>query len=105
MSLRLLFVAIVLHIAQAGCGGRSSAGLEDQSMGLATQIKNTFGDNCSLHKECGALLGIDCQSAADGPYYYVKKDTLEVVARCGGFCMGGHCTNCPPAGWTCGSAL
>lgn len=50
---------------------------------------------------CGDLWGIDCEAAVDGPYDYVKADTLEIVSRCGGYCMGGRCTNCPPREWKC----
>ena len=68
---------------------------------LAAKITSTFGDSCHFERACGKLLGIDCDAAADGPYYYVKADTLEKVASCGGYCMGGRCTNCPPKEWTC----
>jgi len=65
------------------------------------RIQQRFGDHCRLERTCGALWGIDCEAAVDGPYYYVKPDTLEVVSRCGGYCMGGRCTNCPPKEWNC----
>jgi len=68
---------------------------------LAARITATFGARCKLQKTCGALLGIDCNSAADGPYFYVRADSLEKVSVCGGACMRGRCTNCPPAEWTC----
>ncbi len=65
------------------------------------QIHAKFGTMCRLERTCGALWGIDCDAAVDGPYYYVKAETLEKVADCGGFCRGGRCTNCPPKQWTC----
>ena len=68
---------------------------------LDKRIKETFGERCKLVRECGDMLGIDCVSAADGPYYFVKKGSLEKISTCGGACMGGNCTNCPPEGWTC----
>ena len=68
---------------------------------LADRIKKTFGESCRLERICGELLGIDCQAAVDGPYYYVKPGSLEKVSTCGGACMGGKCTNCPPAEWDC----
>ena len=71
------------------------------SPALAAKINSTFGGSCHFERACGKLLGIDCDSAVDGPYYYVKADTLETVASCGGYCMGGRCTNCPPKEWTC----
>jgi hypothetical protein len=80
---------------EAGAPDTRPQGTEEQ------RIKEAFGEACKAEKTCGALLGIDCNAAVDGPYYYVKAGTLEVVARCGGFCMGGGCTNCPPKEWTC----
>jgi hypothetical protein len=65
------------------------------------RIKEQFGSTCKADKTCQGVLGIDCNAAVDGPYYYVKVGSLEVVSRCGGFCMGGRCTNCPPKEWTC----
>lgn len=56
---------------------------------------------CRLHDHCGNLIGIDCNSAADGPYNYVSLWTGRTLSYCGGACMSG-CQNCPPAEWTCG---
>lgn len=67
---------------------------------LAARIKQTFGDECRHERSCGGMMGIDCKAAVDGPYYYVRSSTLEVVSVCGGACMRG-CTNCPPRDWTC----
>ena len=55
---------------------------------------------CKLIERCGDLLLVDCNSAADGPAYYLNAATAQRVATCGGACMRG-CTNCPPQGWTC----
>lgn len=68
---------------------------------LAAKIKRQFGERCRLERTCGDLLGIDCDAAVDGPYYYVRRDSLEVISRCGGACMSGTCTDCPPKAWTC----
>lgn len=68
---------------------------------LAARIKERFGERCTHERSCGDLLGIDCQSAADGPYYYVQRRDLKTVATCGGACMTGQCTDCPPKAWTC----
>jgi hypothetical protein len=65
------------------------------------RIHDKFGTMCRLERTCGVLWGIDCDAAVDGPYYYVKAETLEKVSDCGGFCQGGRCTNCPPKQWTC----
>jgi hypothetical protein len=68
-------------------------------------IKRTFGDICRLERTCGPLWGIDCHAAVDGPYYYARPrgNRIERITTCGGYCMGGRCTDCPPraAGWTC----
>lgn len=59
-----------------------------------------YGLNCRVERICGDLVGIDCDSAVDGPYYYVDKKTGNIISKCGGYCMVG-CTNCPPKEWTC----
>jgi len=68
-------------------------------------IHKQFSGRCRLERTCGALWGIDCQAAVDGPYYYVRPlaTGLQRITVCGGACMGGRCTNCPPKneGWTC----
>lgn len=67
----------------------------------AAKIKAKFGSECRFERACGNLWGIDCHAATDGPYYYAKPGSLEQVSVCGGACMGGRCTNCPPKEWTC----
>ncbi len=68
-------------------------------------IKKRFGEQCRLERTCGPLWGVDCDAAVDGPYFYVRvtKAAFEQITTCGGACMGGRCTNCPPKneGWTC----
>ena len=56
--------------------------------------------SCKLVQECGELALIDCNSAADGPAYYVDQKAKRLLATCGGACMHG-CTGCPPKEWTC----
>ena len=68
---------------------------------MTARIKSKFGPQCRFERACGNLWGIDCDAAVDGPYYYAKAGTLEQVSVCGGACMGGRCTNCPPKEWTC----
>lgn len=68
---------------------------------LADRIRSTFGERCRFERACGEHIGVDCDAAVDGPYYYVRRESLEVVSRCGGHCMSGTCTDCPPRGWTC----
>ena len=62
--------------------------------GLAGEMK------CKLAGECGALILVDCNSAADGPAYYIDQPASKLLATCGGACMRG-CTNCPPPEWKC----
>lgn len=62
------------------------------------------GMNCKLIQECGNFLLVDCNSAADGPAYYIERREPKVLATCGGACMRG-CTNCPPAEWRCACGL
>jgi hypothetical protein len=61
------------------------------------------GMNCKLIQACGDLLLVDCNSAADGPAYYIDQSVPEILATCGGACMAG-CKNCPPKEWTCSCA-
>jgi hypothetical protein len=55
---------------------------------------------CRARLRCGDLLLIDCNSAADGPVYYVNQKTHAVVGTSGGLCKRGVCTG-PPAEWVC----
>jgi hypothetical protein len=66
----------------------------------ALMKKAGIADNreCKFIGENGDLVLIDCNSAADGPAFYLDKKTEKVVATCGGACMGG-CTGCPPKEW------
>jgi hypothetical protein len=67
---------------------------------LVARITQTFGERCKYERACGELVGIDCDSAVDGPYYYVQRSDLKTVSTCGGACRSG-CTDCPPKAWTC----
>jgi hypothetical protein len=70
---------------------------------LDARIKEKHGPSCRFARACGDdLIGVDCNAAADGPYHYVRRADLEIIASCGGACMAGGCTNCPPKEWTCG---
>ncbi len=71
---------------------------------LDRKVKEKFGQQCRFERACGDMIGVDCNSAADGPYYYANKESLETISTCGGACMAGGCRDaCPPAGWTCPS--
>jgi hypothetical protein len=56
--------------------------------------------SCKFIQECGDVILIDCNSAADGPAYYIDRRAARLLATCGGACMRG-CTGCPPKAWTC----
>lgn len=60
-----------------------------------------LGVSCEIDRACGNLVGIDCKSRVDGPYYYINKENSQIVSVCGGACMTGECTNCPPKEWSC----
>ena len=72
---------------------------------LEQRVAKQFGSWCRIERMCGDLLGIDCNSGGDGPYFYVEANSLEVVANCGGSCMSsyrsGECRDCPPKCWRC----
>ena len=72
-----------------------------QDPALAARVREKFGERCKLERSCGELLGVDCGAAVDGPYSYVQRADLKTVATCGGACMTGRCTDCPPKAWTC----
>ena len=59
------------------------------------------GGHCRVERICNGLVGVDCNSAIDGPYDYFELGTWKLVANCGGACMGGRCTNCPPKEMAC----
>lgn len=56
----------------------------------------SLGADCRLDRSCNGLIGIDCNQAADGPYYYIAEQSKEVVATCGGALMapGGPVEQC-----------
>jgi hypothetical protein len=55
---------------------------------------------CQFLQSCGDLILVDCDSAADGPAYYLDRKAEKLLATCGGACMRG-CTDCPPKDWHC----
>lgn len=67
---------------------------------LIARVKQRFGEACRPERSCGGMIGVDCNAAVDGPYYYVAQADLKVVSTCGGTCRLG-CTDCPPKAWTC----
>jgi hypothetical protein len=67
---------------------------------LLARLGRSGEGGCKFLQACGELILIDCNSAADGPAYYIDPKAPKVVATCGGACMGG-CSGCPPPDWTC----
>ena len=68
---------------------------------IVAKVKDKYGKRCRPERVCRHMLGIDCDAAVDGPYYYVDLDTFSELAICGGACMRGDCRNCPPKDWDC----
>lgn len=67
-------------------------------------LAKKFGLSCNYAGVCNNLMKISCRPGTDGPIYYVKKDSQEIIEYCGGYCMvlkEGYCQNCPPKEWTC----
>jgi len=58
-------------------------------------------DGCRLERVCGTVAGVDCDAAADGPYYYYDMTDWRSLATCGGACMAGRCVDCPPKEFRC----
>ncbi|HYO55601.1 hypothetical protein [Archangium sp.] len=86
------------------CGG---GGKQEEEYPRTHFNLSALPEGCERDRACGGLVGVDCDSAVDGPYYYVEERTGRVVETCGGACMGGPkpdqgiCVECPPREWTC----
>ena len=69
----------------------------------------TLGEECKITKECkNNIIGVDCLSAADGPYFYINAKTGEELSVCGGACFSRDIKNremcetqCPKKEWEC----
>jgi hypothetical protein len=94
-------VASTVSVALSGSATAASPATPPATDARDARIRARLGNACRLERACGALWGIDCEAAIDGPYYYVKAETLERVSACGGFCRGAECTSCPPSEWAC----
>lgn len=70
----------------------------------STKIKLKFGNGCAVKERCADMYYVDCDSAADGPAYYLNN-ALEQIGTGGGFCMGGHCTGAPDMWKSCVSEV
>ena len=63
-----------------------------------------YGFECKNAGLCNDVTAIDCGAERDGPFYYVRSYSGEIISRCGGFCEaspGCGLNNCPPKEWTC----
>ena len=85
------------------CEGRELTADQADLMRRAGLGDAVRAGRCKFIQECGGMILVDCDSAADGPAYYIDTATSKAVATCGGACMAG-CTDCPPAGWSCSCA-
>lgn len=113
--------AVLLLIGAVGCGAVDAqqepppgvtyqAASDDPRLpegALRRLVLSDLPGGCTLDARCGDLVGVDCGSAADGPYYYVEALSGRILEYCGGACMvppspgSPYCRRCPPAGWTC----
>ena len=75
-------------------------GLTVEESKLLARLLGDVPTSCRFIQECGDVVLIDCNSAADGPAYYIDRRAAKLLATCGGACMRG-CTGCPPPTWTC----
>jgi hypothetical protein len=93
----VLAATLGLLLAGGGCGKA-----EDGYLNLLA-----LPEECEVDRRCAGLVGVNCRSEVDGPYYYVEGLTGRIVATCGGACMlgpqpeQGLCVECPPKEWTC----
>lgn len=67
-----------------------------------------YGQSCEVARICDSVIGINCNSEIDGPYYYVNKNSGEILSKCGGYCLTADqeqikiCqTKCPAEEWNC----
>ena len=82
----------------AGCGYVAVPG---ELPGGQTEI-GRVAKQCHKPLYCGRIGLVDCGAEVDGPAYYFERRTGRILGYCGGYCMGGTCTNCPQPGWSCG---
>ncbi|PTL83250.1 hypothetical protein [Vitiosangium sp. GDMCC 1.1324] len=89
------------------CGGLGTWGPAPEESGQNHLDLHALPEHCEVDKTCGNLVGVNCRSEVDGPYYYVEQGTNRIVETCGGACMGGPrpeeglCVECPPKAWSC----
>ena len=62
--------------------------------------------DCNIVSYCNDMAAVNCHAEVDGPFFYVNKNSGEILEYCGGYCMGGpkegkYCINCPPKDWDC----
>ncbi len=61
-----------------------------------------YGQNCRIEKVCFNLIGVDCGSSTDGPYYYIDRRNEEIISSCGGERRISNIQQkCPPEEWMC----
>jgi len=55
------------------------------------------GGYCKAADQCGDIVGVDCNSGGDGPYYFVNIKTIQSIGNCSFW--SGRCK--PPLEWRC----
>lgn len=77
---------------------------------IVDEIKKDGWDlkkRCTEKRTCGDLVELDCNSAVDGPLYYIDMAKQKIIEKCGGWChapqelVEPYCKECPPKIWKC----
>ena len=97
-----VFGVLAFIIVSFGCTSQNNSNFDINKF-----VKEKY-PNCSEPKFCNNLVEVDCNSAADGPLYYLNRTNGNQISSCGGSCMLADdnqseiCKNlCPPKEWTC----
>lgn len=84
----ILMTAILLSVALIGLVFVNGASAAPEK-----EIKEKFGQDCVIKQTCDDMMFVDCDSAEDGPAYFLDKN-LQVIGTSGGFCMT-KCSGAP----------
>lgn len=111
--MKKLFALIAVLVATA-CVSEEATTPISEAPPVATpsrSIKDLDLGYCSKPVYCNGVGKVDCNSAADGPLYYFRKEDGVIISTCGGACMvfsndpDHPCrTKCPPPEWKCTGA-
>ena len=75
--------------------------ISDGPTEILTSISGKYPNCTTRYSDCANMFIVDCNSAADGPKYYISGHTGVVLGNCGGSCwrhQGSDCEKglCPP---------